>query len=34
MVRSESNKIDAYGHDADDSSFDLCPRPWDDADMI
>ena len=26
-----NKKIDVYGHDADDSSPDLCPWPWDDA---
>ena len=35
MVRSEGKKKidcgDAYGHDDDDCSFDLCPWPWDDG---
>ena len=26
-----NKKFDVYGHNADDSSSDLCPWPWDDA---
>ena len=31
LGKKVNKKINAYGHDADDSSMDLCPRPWDDA---
>ena len=31
LSKKVNKKIDAYGHDADDSGTDLCPWPWDDA---
>ena len=31
VVQKVNKKTNAYGYDADDSSTDLCPWPWDDV---
>ena len=31
LSQKVNKKIDAYGHDADNSGLDLCPWPQDDA---